>query len=129
MKMINPETLADGAAYGTSQAMLDEATGLLFVAGQVDWDANSQISSDTVSGQLISAIRNLSTVLNEAGSSLKRVRQIRLYVRGEVEDHIKAIKDVLTQAFERNWPAVTIVGVSSLVSRDLLIEVEAVAHR
>ena len=127
-KLVNPERLYDGSAFGISQAVIDTDSSLVFVSGQVDWDHQFQVSQTSVSGQFEAALENLRTVLVAAGASIDSVLQLRLYIRGELEDHMESLVPILTKFLGGSRPAVTAVGVASLASRATLVEVEAVAR-
>ena len=126
-KLVNPETLYDGAPAGMSQAKVDLESRLVFVSGQVDWDRDSRVRHATLEGQAEGAIDHLATVLNEAGASLEDVLQLRVYVRGELADGMSQLVPVLARHFRAVRPALTGIGVASLASRDTLIEIEALA--
>ncbi len=127
MTRINPSTLYDGAAYGLSHAVLDPKTGLVFVSGQVAWDLNNRVTSDTVGGQAKQALRNLGVVLKEAGSSVQQLLQVRVYVRGELGDHLAVIGPILGEWLGGVRPAITGIGVASLATPETLVEIEAIA--
>jgi 2-iminobutanoate/2-iminopropanoate deaminase len=126
-KLVNPEGLYDGAPVGMSQAKVDLESRFVFVSGQVDWDRDSRVRHATLEGQAEGAIEHLVTVLNEAGSSLEDVLQLRVYVRGELADAMSQLVPVLARHFGAVRPALTGIGVASLASRDTLIEIEALA--
>jgi 2-iminobutanoate/2-iminopropanoate deaminase len=119
IRRINPTTLYDGAPFGLSQATVDPRSGLVFVSGQVDWDCAAQAES---------AVKNLLTALEAAGSSAHQVLQLRVYVRGELADHIDALAPILVRHFGAARPALTGIGVASLASQETLVEIEAVAR-
>lgn len=126
--LVNPVGLYDGAAVGMSQATVDLESGFVFVSGQVDWDRDSHIRHATLEAQAEGAIEHLVTVLNEAGSSLQDVLQLRAYVRGELADGMAQLAPVFARHFGAVRPALTGIGVASLASRDTLIEIEALAR-
>lgn len=126
--LVNPAGLYDGAAVGMSQATVDRESGFVFVSGQVDWDRDSHIRHATLEAQAEGAIEHLVTVLNEAGSSLQDVLQLRAYVRGELADGMAQLAPVFARHFGAIRPALTGIGVASLASRDTLIEIEALAR-
>jgi 2-iminobutanoate/2-iminopropanoate deaminase len=128
MKCINPAALYDGAPVGMSQARIDTKNGLVFVSGQVDWDTESRVRHAGVAAQAEGAIDNLKTVLQAAGAALQDILQLRVYVRGELADHMAAIAPVFAKHFGGSRPALTGIGVASLASPDTLIEIEAVAR-
>ena len=128
MKCINPAALDDGAPVGMSQARVDTKSGLVFVSGQVDWDTESRVRHAGVAAQAEGAIDNLKTVLQATGATLQDILQLRVYVRGELADHMAAIAPVFAKHFGASRPALTGIGVASLASPDTLIEIEAVAR-
>lgn len=127
-KLVNPTGLYDGAPIGMSQATVDLESGFVFVSGQVDWDRDSHVRHATLEGQAQGAMEHLATVLNEAGSSLEDVLQLRVYVRGELADGMAQLAPVFARHFGAVRPALTGIGVASLASRDTLIEIEALAR-
>jgi 2-iminobutanoate/2-iminopropanoate deaminase len=126
--LINPAHLYDGAPIGMSQAKVDLASGLVFVSGQVDWDADSHVRHTTMAGQAEGAMQHLIAVLHAAGSSLEGVLQLRVYVRGELADCMAQLVTVFARHFGVVRPALTGIGVASLASRDTLVEIEALAR-
>jgi enamine deaminase RidA (YjgF/YER057c/UK114 family) len=126
--LVNPPGLYDGSAVGMSQAVVEPATGLVFVSGQVDWDRDSRVRHATLEAQAEGAIAHLRTVLAQAGGSLQDVRQLRVYVRGELADGMGRLAPVFARHFGAVRPALTGVGVASLASRETLIEIEALAR-
>lgn len=128
IQTINPASLYDGSAVGLSQATVDPATGLVFVSGQVDWDTQNKRRHDDMAGQADAAMASLMVALEAAGSGAAGVLQLRIYVRGEVADHLGDIVPLMPKYFGDHRPALTGVGVASLAEPDLLIEIEAVAR-
>lgn len=127
--LINPDTLYDGSPIGLSQAVIEPDTGLVFVSGQVDWDLNGNVSSDSISVQFQGALRKLEIALTSAGASVESILQMRVFVRGELEDHMAELAPILSNFLKGSRPALTGVGVASLATRATLVEVEAIARR
>lgn len=127
IKRINPLSLYDGAATGMSQATVDNDTGLVFISGQVDWDSDFQTHNHDMKTQTANAAKHLITVLEEANSSVENILQLRVYVRGEVADHMEDIVPIIASTLGTSRPALTGIGVASLASPEILIEIEAVA--
>jgi enamine deaminase RidA (YjgF/YER057c/UK114 family) len=126
-KLINPDRLYDGTPIGLSQAVLETESGLVFVSGQVDWDHHHQVSQTSVAGQFEVALENVRTVLVAAGASVDSLLQLRIYVRGELEEHMEALAPILARFLGSSRAAVTGIGVASLASKATLVEVEAIA--
>jgi enamine deaminase RidA (YjgF/YER057c/UK114 family) len=70
-------------------------------------------------------IQKFSSVLKEAGSSLKDIIRIRIYVRDI--NHWDKIGKAFSEYFNDIKPAATMVEVSALIDQQLLIEMEATA--
>lgn len=126
---INPATLYDGAPFGMSQAAADTDSGLIFISGQVDWDSNYQVKNQSMPAQAEGAIKNLLTVLEAANSSVQNLLHLRVYIRGELAEHMETIVPILLSYLGTSRPALTGIGVASLATPDTLIEIEAVAKR
>ncbi len=127
-KLVNPEQLYDGSPFGLSQAVIDTESSLVFVSGQVDWNHQYEVTHDTVAGQAEAALENLRTALVAAGASVDRLLHVRVYVRGELEDHMASLAPILTSFLGGSRTAVTGIGVASLASKATLVEIEAVAR-
>ena len=127
IKRINPPSLYDGTATGMSQATVDTDTGLVFISGQVDWDTDFQTNNHDMKTQTANAAKHLITVLEAANSSVESILQLRVYVRGEVADHMEDIVPIIASTLGTSRPALTGIGVASLATPETLIEIEAVA--
>jgi 2-iminobutanoate/2-iminopropanoate deaminase len=125
---VNPERLYDGTPIGMSQAVVDTESALVFVSGQVDWDHQHQVSTNSVSGQFEAALENVRTALGAAGASVDSLLHLRIYIRGELEEHMESLAPILAKFLGNSRPAVTGIGVASLASKATLVEVEAVAR-
>lgn len=126
-QLINPSELYDGKPHGLSHAVVDTATGIVYISGQVDWDMNHQVSSHTVEGQLSKVLANLTIVLNAAGSSVENLLSVRIYIRGELGEFMGDIAPIIAQYLGESRPALTGIGVASLASPETLVEIEATA--
>lgn len=128
IRQLNPSDVYDPAAFGMSQATVDERSGLVFVSGQVAWDVNGRVVGQGYREQTTRALQNLSTVLAAAGCSVTDVLSVRVYLRGEVADHLSECGPVLAEFFGAARPALTGIGVASLATPDTLVEIEAIAR-
>lgn len=126
-QLINPPERYDGRPQGLFHAVVDTASGIVYISGQVDWDMNHQVSSHTVEGQLKNVLNNLTIVLDAAGSSVENLLNLRIYIRGEFEEFFEDIAPILAQFLTDSRPALTGIGVTSLASPETLVEIEATA--
>ena len=126
-KLINPKELFDSSVSGYSQAVIDTETGLLFISEQVDWNQQYEITEKSVEGQLRKALSNLEVVLEAAESSVDQLLRVRVYIRGELGEYMNTLGPILSEFLGQSRPAVTGIGVASLASPEILVEIEAVA--
>lgn len=115
-----PKGYANGiAARGT----------LVFVGGQIGWNAAQQFESDDFIAQTSQALRNIVAVLKEAGASPEHMVRMTWYIVDRVEYNARlselggAYRDVMG----RHFPAMTCVEVSALVEARAQVEIEVTA--
>jgi 2-iminobutanoate/2-iminopropanoate deaminase len=98
---------------------------LIFVSGQLGIDPDSRrLVEGGMASQTRQALRNVSTILEAAGSSLNNVARVNIYItRFEA---LVVVNEVFSQFFGDHKPAKTTVEVSRL-DRDALIEIEVIA--
>lgn len=129
MQLVNPPELYDPEAFGMSQGVVDPQSGLVFVSGQVAWNAAGQVVGQGVAAQTEVALQNLAIALRAAGCAARDVLSVRVYVRGELAEHMPACVPALAAFFGATRPALTGLGVASLATPETLIEIEAIARR
>jgi 2-iminobutanoate/2-iminopropanoate deaminase len=99
---------------------------LLFISGQAAIDRNGRIVGvGDFDAQATQAFENLDCVLRAGGSSLKNVVKVTIFLTDM--SNFDKIVELRRKWFTAPYPADTIVEVSSLVSPDAMIEIEAVA--
>jgi 2-iminobutanoate/2-iminopropanoate deaminase len=99
----------------------------VFVSGQVDWNHQFETTEKSIEGQARKALDHLQIALIAAGSSVGQLLQVRVYIRGELGEHMEALGPILAGFLGESRPAVTGIGVASLASPSILVEVEAIA--
>lgn len=126
-RIINPWTWQDG--YGFVQAIeVTDQKRVLYCAGQTSIDADGNIvHPGDLRAQLVQALDNLETVLQEAGSELSNVVRLTLYTTDV--DGLMATYEVFTSRLAKAGcrPTSTLLGVARLALPELLIEIEATA--
>jgi 2-iminobutanoate/2-iminopropanoate deaminase len=116
-------TNAAPAAIGPySQAI--QAGGLVFTAGQLGLDPTSGELATGAAAQADRALRNLSAILDAAGTSLERVVKTTIFL-ADLAD-FAAVNEVYASHFSTPYPARSTVAVKTL-PKDALVEIEAVA--
>jgi enamine deaminase RidA (YjgF/YER057c/UK114 family) len=127
-KFINPESL--GAPRGYANGVLAEAGGrLLFIAGQVAWNEQQQITSDDLVEQFDRALANVVTVLTEAGGNPDQIARLIIYVtdKNEYRDRMKDIGASYRARLGKHFPAMVLVEVAGLLEDRAQIEIEGIA--
>ncbi|MFL6216598.1 MAG: RidA family protein [Blastocatellia bacterium] len=127
MTFINPETL--GAPRGYNNGVLVEGGRLLFVAGQIAWDAEQRIVSDDFCEQFAQALANVIAVVREAGGDATSIAQMRVYVTDKqaYTSSLKQVGAAYRELMGRHYPAMALVEVTALVEDLALVEIEAIA--
>ncbi|MEJ7687986.1 MAG: RidA family protein [Variovorax sp.] len=115
-----PKGYANGvAARGT----------MVFVGGQVGWNAQQQFESDDFIEQTRQTLRNIVEVLREAGAGPEHMVRMTWYVidRDEYNHRLGELGPVYREAMGRNFPAMTCVQVAALVEARAKVEIEVTA--
>ena len=127
---LNPPDLFPSTQYGFSQIVSATPGRLVFLSGQVAWDAQQNLIGDSdLKAQTRQALRNVETALGAAGAGLRDLVALRLYiVNYEASRDAPEITEVLKAVFAgREPPACTWIGVAALADEGFLIEIEAMA--
>lgn len=102
---------------------------LLFVAGQVGWDAEQRFVSDDFAAQTEQALRNVAAVLAEGGAAPRHVVRLTWYV-ADKHAYRAAQREVgraYRAVFGTHFPTMTLVEVADLLEDGALVEIEATA--
>jgi 2-iminobutanoate/2-iminopropanoate deaminase len=99
---------------------------LIFVSGQVARNAAGEtVGRGDIRAQTRQALENVKAVLEAAGATMDDIVKVTVFVT-DVR-HLAAIHEVRAEYFRKDYPASTLVEVKSLVSPELMIEIEAIA--
>jgi enamine deaminase RidA (YjgF/YER057c/UK114 family) len=101
---------------------------LIFVAGQVGWDAQGRFAKGFVA-QARKALQNIVDVLEAGGAGPEHVVRMTWYVVNMVEyrTSLAPLGAVYREVMGRNFPTMTLVEVKSLAEPDAVVEIEATA--
>jgi len=106
------------------------ATGrLVFVAGQIGWDAAQRFASDDFAAQLRQALANVVAVLDCAGAKPEHLVRMTWYVtsRDEYNAALAEVGAAWRELIGRNYPAMSVVVVAGLLEPRAKVEIEATA--
>lgn len=126
-KFLNPRELNKPAGY--THVVIAEPGKLVYVSGQVAWDATGQIvGKGDFRAQVTKALENLKVALAAGGATMEDLIKVNYYVVNLKPDQVSVIREVRRKYFSTEHPpASTLVGVTALAREDFLIEIEAVA--
>jgi enamine deaminase RidA (YjgF/YER057c/UK114 family) len=129
IERVNPQTLYDSLRFGFSHATLQKGGATLHLAGQVAWDAQTNVVGvGDVTAQARQALANLAEVLRAAGCTPADVVRLRTYVVNHTPDKLGPILGEIGAFYGGATPAPnTFIGVATLALPDFLIEIEATA--
>jgi 2-iminobutanoate/2-iminopropanoate deaminase len=107
-------------------AMIVDSDPLLFLSGQLPFDADRQIGATDIAGQTRQVVANLAAVLAGAGLSLDAVVKTNVWIRHAAD--FAGFDAAYAEMFGAHRPARSTV-VSDLVLPAALVEIEAIARR
>ena len=124
---INPPTLA--APRGYSHVTVVSAARQVHVSGQVAFDAHGQtVGKGDLTAQAEQVFANLQAALSVAGGTFANVFKVVTDVVDLTPEKAAAIRAVRMKYLgDGPYPASTMVGVTALITADLLLEVEVIA--
>ena len=102
---------------------------MVFISGQIGWDAQCRFTSDRFADQVRQALANIVAVLAVAGGRPEDLVRLTWYVTSRDEYYASlpelgaAYRDVLG----RVYPTMAVVQVVALMERDAKVEIEATA--
>jgi len=126
MQILQPPGWAKPRGYANGVA----ATGrIVFVAGQVGWNANGAFESRDFVAQSRQALANIVAVLAEAGGRPEHIARMTWYVvdKDEYLASLSALGRAYREVMGAHYPAMAVMRVVELVEPDALVEIEATA--
>lgn len=113
-----------GYANGTA------ASGrLVFVGGQIGWDETETFVGDGFVDQARQAMKNIVTILAEAGGRPEHLTRLTWYVV-DLDEYNACQRDLgraYREVLGEHYPAMALVQVVSLAERQARVEIEATA--
>jgi enamine deaminase RidA (YjgF/YER057c/UK114 family) len=101
---------------------------MIFVGGMIGWDTNGVLPKGFVA-QTRQILENIVAVLKEGGAGPEHVVRMTWYVT-DIEQYRNCLPDLgkaYREVMGRNFGAMALVQVMSLVEKDALLEIEATA--
>ncbi|MFD5012659.1 RidA family protein [Streptomyces chartreusis] len=128
--LMNPAGLVEVDAY--RQVAIAGGSKLVFVAGQVAWDADGvTVGTDDLAAQVEQCYLNVATALAAAGATFEDVAKLNVHVVDWTPDKMPLLMEGITRAAAKLGvapvPPATLLGVAALDVPEHLVEVEATA--
>lgn len=122
----NPESLAP--PIGFSHAVLGEGK-FIYLAGQTALNKENVIVGSTIVEQFEKALSSLCIALEAAGGAPEDLVKITIFSvdPANYRVHSREIGKVWQRFIGKNFPAMTLVGVTRLWDEEALVEIEGVA--
>lgn len=116
------------AAIGYANGMA--ATGrMIFLGGQVGWNAAQEFETDDFVGQVDQCLANIVAILAEAGARPEHLVRLTWFITDK-QDYLTRLPEVGTvyrARMGRNFPAMAMVVVAGLIEPGAKVEIEATA--
>jgi enamine deaminase RidA (YjgF/YER057c/UK114 family) len=102
---------------------------LLFVGGQIGWNAQQEFESDDFVAQTRQTLQNIADVLKAGGAGPEHMVRMTWYVvdRDEYVASLRELGGVYREIMGKNFPAMTCVQVAGLVEARARVEIEVTA--
>jgi enamine deaminase RidA (YjgF/YER057c/UK114 family) len=102
---------------------------LVFLAGQIGWNAEQKFESGDFVGQARQALANIVTLVEEAGGTAQHITRLTWFVTDKKEylTRLRELGDAYRAVMGKHFPAMTLVQIAALVEDDAKVEIEATA--
>lgn len=126
MKLLQPAGWAEPKGYANG---VMARGAMLFVGGQIGWNAQQQFESDDFIAQTRQTLQNVLAVLQAGDAGPEHMVRMTWYVVDRVEyiARLKELGAAYREVMGKNFPAMTCVEVSALVEERARIEIEVTA--
>ena len=126
MKLLQPAGWAEPKGYANG---VMARGAMIFVGGQIGWNAQQQFESDDFIAQTRQALLNIRAVLQASGAGPEHMVRMTWYVIDRVEyiARLKELGAAYREVMGKNFPAMSCVEVSALVEERARIEIEVTA--
>ena len=125
-QLLHPRTWKQPKGYANGIA----AEGrLVFLAGQVGWNAEQIFESDDFVAQVRQALANIVALVGEAGGKPEHITRLTWFVLSKQEYllRLRDLGDAYRAVMGRHFPTMSLVQVGALVEDRAKVEIEATA--
>jgi enamine deaminase RidA (YjgF/YER057c/UK114 family) len=125
-EILQPDSWVKPVGYANGVAARGR---LVFVAGQIGWNAQSRFETDDLVGQVRQTLANVVAVLAESGAEPQHITSMTWYLTDKAEylANLKAIGRAYREVIGRNYPTMAAVQVMALIEDRAKVEIQAIA--
>jgi enamine deaminase RidA (YjgF/YER057c/UK114 family) len=102
---------------------------MVFLAGQIGWNAEQKFESHDFVAQAAQALANIVALVEEAGGKAEHVTRMTWFITDK-QEYLARLSE-LGKAYQavmgRHFPAMTMVEVAALIEDQAKVEIEATA--
>jgi enamine deaminase RidA (YjgF/YER057c/UK114 family) len=123
---LQPKDWAPPQGYANGIA----ATGrVVFVAGQIGWNARAELVSRELTAQVEQALKNILAVIAEAGGEARHITRLTWFVTDKAAyiAQRKEIGAAYRRVIGKHFPSMTLIVAAGLLEEGALVEIEATA--
>lgn len=127
VRRINPSELAP--PIGFTHVVVAEGTTMVLLAGQTALNVEGEIVGKGIVEQFEQVMTNLLAALAAAGGAPSQLAKLTIYSVDPVDyrEHAKEIGRIWHRLVGRDYPAMTLIGVTRLYDDAALLEIEGIA--
>jgi enamine deaminase RidA (YjgF/YER057c/UK114 family) len=124
--ILQPEGWAKPVGYANGVAARGR---MVFVGGQVGWNAECKFETDDFVSQVRQTLANIVAVLAEAGGEPRHITSMTWYFTDKAEyvGNLKGIGEAYRAVIGRHFPAMAAMQVVALVEDRAKVEIQAMA--
>ena len=124
--ILQPEGWAKPVGYANGIAARGR---LVFVGGQIGWNAQQKFETDDFAGQVRQTLANVVAVLAEAGAGPHHLTSMTWYFTDKAEylANLKGIGAAYRAVIGRHFPAMAAMQVMALIEDRAKVEIQATA--
>ena len=126
MKILQPPGWPKPKGYSNGIAAKGR---LVFVAGQVGWNAQEKFETSELAGQARQALKNIVAILAEAGAGPEHICRMDWFL-ADVKEYNASLKELgaaYREVIGKHYPVMTAVQVGGFVETGAKVEIEVTA--
>lgn len=102
---------------------------MIFLGGQVGWNADEVFDTDDFAGQARQALTNIVAILAEAGAGPEHLVRLTWFIadKGEYLGCLPALGAAYREVIGRHYPVMSVIEVKGFIEDGAKLEIEATA--